>query len=143
MNKQPIHRNTAQRQLILDVVLNSLDHPTAEEVYIRARKEAAHISLGTVYRNLAFLSESGQIRKLSSPDGPDHYDFNLESHYHFLCQNCGEMCDIPLSCSPKEQAVMAPKEAGFDIRGYSLVYVGLCPNCSKKISKIGESENEN
>ena len=135
MIKETAHRNTAQRQLVYDVIQKSLDHPTAETVYIRAREEAPHISLGTVYRNLNHLSENGAIRRLSTPIGPDHFDFNLESHYHFLCSVCGQMSDIPSHCSPDEKSVMAPSEAGFDIKSYSLIYVGVCPECKNKHKK--------
>ncbi len=131
MTKETAHRNTAQRQLVYDVVQKSLDHPTAETIYIRARKKAPHLSLGTVYRNLNHLSENGDIRKLSAPIGPDHYDFNMESHYHFLCSECGEMTDIPKECSPDESAVLSPLSAGFNIKNYTLIYVGVCPNCNK------------
>ncbi|MBQ7799394.1 MAG: transcriptional repressor [Oscillospiraceae bacterium] len=135
MIKETAHRNTAQRKLIYDVIQKSLDHPTAETVYIRARQDAPHISLGTVYRNLNHLSENGAIRRLSAPIGPDHFDFNLESHYHFLCSECGQMSDIPSHCSPDEKSVMAPSEAGFDIKSYSLIYVGVCPECKNKHKK--------
>ena len=138
MIKETAHRNTAQRKLVYDVIQKSLDHPTAETVYIRARQEAPKISLGTVYRNLSHLSENGDIRKLSAPIGPDHYDFNLESHYHFLCSECGQMSDIPLSCSPDEKSVLAPSEAGFDIKSYSLIYLGVCPECNKKQKRRNE-----
>lgn len=141
MKKAPAHRNTQQRQLILDVVQKSCDHPTAETVYNRAREAAPHISLGTVYRNLAHLSDSGAIRRLTSGQGPDHFDFNLESHYHFLCSHCGEMSDIPLDCSPDEKSVLAPADAGFDIKSYSLIYMGVCPKCQKN-NKKGENQDE-
>ena len=135
MERQTAHRNTQQRQLVFDVVQKSYDHPTAERVYNRAREIAPHISLGTVYRNLAHLSESGAIKRLVSGVGPDHFDFNLENHYHFLCSHCGEMTDIPKECSPDENEVMMPSKSGFDIKSYSLIYMGVCPECQNKIKK--------
>ena len=141
VKKEATHRNTAQKQLVLEVVKKSYDHPVAEQIYFRAREKAMHISLGTVYRNLAQLSEKGEIRRLSAPKGPDHFDFNLESHYHFVCLHCGEMNDIPKECSPSEENILSPSSAGFDITGYALVYEGICPKCKKKFKK-GENINE-
>jgi len=135
MEKLPAHRNTQQRQLVFDVVQKSCDHPTAERVYNRAREAAPHISLGTVYRNLAHLSESGAIKRLVSGVGPDHFDFNLENHFHFLCSHCGEMTDIPKEFSPSEKEVEKPTSAGFDIKGYSLIYMGICPECQNKLKE--------
>lgn len=132
MERQTAHRNTQQRQLVLDVVRKSCDHPTAESVYIRAREIAPHISLGTVYRNLGYLSDSKEIKRLVSGQGPDHFDFNLENHFHFLCTECGQMFDIPSESAPSESEVNKPARAGFNIKDYSLIYMGVCPNCQNK-----------
>ena len=50
-------RNTRQRQLVLDVVRGRRDHPTAEQIYQSVREQDAHVSRGTVYRNLNLLCE--------------------------------------------------------------------------------------
>ena len=133
MSKSTVLRNTPQRKIVLETVLQSLDHPTAETIFKRAAEKSPKISLGTVYRNLAILSELGQIKKLSSPLGPDHYDFNLSDHCHFLCSSCGEMLDIPNECAPSKQALLAPKKSGFDIHSHTLTYHGICPACKQKI----------
>ncbi len=135
MEKPVVLRNTPQRKLVLKVVQQSWDHPTAETIYNRAKEVAPSISLGTVYRNLAILSELGQILRLPSPAGPDHYDFNLSSHYHFFCEKCGEMCDIPKECAPDEKELRAPEKSGFDIHGHTLTYMGICPLCKQKAQK--------
>ena len=132
MNKTVVLRNTPQRKLILEVVRQSYDHPTADTIYRRASEIAPKISLGTVYRNLAVLTELKEILKISSPQGPDHYDFNLSDHCHFFCKKCGEMCDIPLECSPSERELHAPEKSGFDIHGHTLTYVGICPSCKNE-----------
>lgn len=132
MSKSAVLRNTPQRKIVLEAVLQSLDHPTAETIYERAHKKAPKISLGTVYRNLAVLSELGQIKKLSSPLGPDHYDFNLSDHCHFICSCCGQMLDIPSECAPSPSALRAPEKSGFDIHSHSLTYLGICPDCKQK-----------
>lgn len=132
MNKTVVMRNTPQRKLVLEVVRSSLDHPTAETIFLRATERAPKISLGTVYRNLAVLTELNEILKISSPLGPDHYDFNLEDHCHFICKTCGEMSDIPPECSPSQSELHAPEKSGFDIHGHTLTYIGICPSCKNK-----------
>jgi Fur family peroxide stress response transcriptional regulator len=42
-------RFTAQRQHVYDVLLQTRDHPTAEEVFIRAKQTSPDISIATVY----------------------------------------------------------------------------------------------
>lgn len=136
MNKTAVMRNTPQRKLVLETVRQSLDHPTAETIYIRALKTAPKISLGTVYRNLAVLTELNEILKISSPCGPDHYDFNLSDHCHFVCKSCGEMCDIPPHCAPSHEQLHAPEKSGFDIHGHTLTYIGICPSCKNKKMEV-------
>ncbi|MGC8659306.1 MAG: Fur family transcriptional regulator, partial [Desulfomonilaceae bacterium] len=55
-------RQTSQRRIILEELAKLKTHPTANEVYEVVRKRLPKISLGTVYRNLELLSESGSIR---------------------------------------------------------------------------------
>ena len=58
-----------QRNIILDIVKNSYDHPTAETVYKLARKELPSIGIATVYRNLNQLVDSGEVIRISLPGG--------------------------------------------------------------------------
>ena len=53
-----------QRDIILEVVSNSCEHPSADMVYQEVKKQIPNISLGTVYRNLNLLVELKKIRKI-------------------------------------------------------------------------------
>ena len=57
-------RNTRQKAVVFQVVRDSNDHPTAEVVYERAKKELPTISLGTVYRILKELVSEGKIKEI-------------------------------------------------------------------------------
>ena len=60
-------RNTRQRRLVLEAVQSLAGaHPTADEVFVEARQHDEHLSRGTVYRNLALLSDEGCIRTLKT-----------------------------------------------------------------------------
>ena len=65
-----------QRESIVNFLASRTDHPTAETIYQNIKKEFPNISLGTVYRNLSLLEEIGEIIKISTGVGPDHYDYN-------------------------------------------------------------------
>ena len=138
MQKAVLRRNTKQKKLILNTVLNSCDHPTAETIYNRAVKEAPNLSLGTVYRNLSLLADSGEIKRLSSPEGANHFDFNTSCHYHFYCKECKQMSDIPNECAKTENEPDSLLKDGFCVEGISLTYFGICPKCKN----IGGKENE-
>lgn len=121
-------RNTKQRQLILGLMEENYSHPTADEIYDRAREQEPRISRGTVYRNLNVLNESGEIRKLHMPSGPDHFDCRVDNHYHFLCRSCHKVVDVNLPY--KESLNDSPPDLnGYTTEWHRLILVGLCPEC--------------
>lgn len=133
----PQRRSTRQRQLVLDVVRALHDHPTADQVYARARQQDPRISRGTVYRNLALLAQDGQL--LSVPiGGVTHYDDNMGPHAHVTCSSCGTVMDVAISRQDLDRAcadVMA-------LTGYSgldaqITFTGLCPAC-KALEESGQ-----
>ena len=63
MQKRLNLRMTRQRKVILEELCKVDTHPSADEVYALVRKRLPRISLGTVYRNLEILAESGDIQK--------------------------------------------------------------------------------
>lgn len=123
-------RNTPQRNLIRELLEYNYSHPTADEIYELARKENPSISRGTVYRNLNFLAENEEITRLRMPLGPDHYDFQTQNHYHFLCRRCNCVIDaqIPYDNALNLETASIP---GCKTEWHRLILVGLCPNCNK------------
>ena len=57
-------RFTPQRQQVYDVLLQKRDHPTAEEVFIRCKREMPDISMATVYNCLDALVRCGLVRQV-------------------------------------------------------------------------------
>ena len=49
-----------QRESIKACLMARNDHPTADAIYASIRQEYPNISLGTVYRNLNLLEETGR-----------------------------------------------------------------------------------
>ncbi len=53
---------TPQRTAIIEVLLASTDHPTAEHIYAAVRRRYPHISLATVHRTLETLCRIGEAQ---------------------------------------------------------------------------------
>lgn len=117
-----------QRECILKNLQSRRDHPTADMVYESVQVEEPNISLGTVYRNLAFLAENGQILKISTGIGPDHFDGFTEAHNHFVCRKCGRVLDLDYVADEKIIAE-ASKNFNGEIKGYDLQFYGTCEDC--------------
>jgi len=117
-----------QRELILRTVLENPIHPTADAVYELVRRENPRISLGTVYRNLNFLSEMGILRKISMPVGSDRFDGRLDEHYHMTCTACGRVFDVECgTLKDLDRRIM--ESQGFRVREHHLLLTGLCREC--------------
>lgn len=117
-----------QRECILRNLQGRRDHPTADMVYESVRLEQPNISLGTVYRNLSFLAEQGQILKISTGSGADRFDGFIHSHNHFVCRQCGSVLDMEeIPCASILEN--ASRKFSGEIEGYHLQFFGKCKDC--------------
>ena len=136
--RRETQRNTRQRQVVLEEVKKLSSHPTAATVYEVARRRLPKISLGTVYRNLEVLAENGVIQRLDIGDVEARFDGNPERHYHVRCVRCervDDVYDLPSDFVKGE----VNRLSGYDILGFRLGFIGICPAC-KKQSEPGGNE---
>lgn len=117
-----------QREAIRNYLAGSKEHPTAEMVYSAIRQIYPNISLGTVYRNLSLLVETGEIIKLSCGDNSDHFDYDTSTHYHFICTNCGRVLDLEMDSIDLINTIAGAHFNG-TIEGHSTYFYGKCPDC--------------
>ena len=121
-------RFTPQRQQVYDVILHKRDHPTAEEVFIRAKKAMPDISHATVYNCLDALVKCGLVRQVQLQRGATRFCPNMEEHCHYYCDACGEVFDVPLQ---KDSTAM-PRPAGFLVDHYDIAVHGRCASCAAR-----------
>jgi len=121
-------RFTSQRRHVYDVLLQRLDHPTAEDVFIRAKRQMPDISHATVYNCLDALVQCGLVRQVQLERGATRYCPNMEEHCHYYCAACGTVFDVAL---PAEAPSM-PRPKGFKIDHYEIAVHGVCAECGKK-----------
>jgi Fur family ferric uptake transcriptional regulator len=135
------HRQTRQRELILEIVRSTMDHPTAEWVFRQARRRLPRISLATVYRNLKELAGEGAIREMHAGGESARFDGNTGRHYHIRCVACGRVNDLPISVDERlEQA--AGLAMSYRILGHEVEVRGVCPGCQSKESNDSHSHRE-
>lgn len=121
-----VQRNTKQKTGIMNFLISRKDHPTAETVYTELKKTFPNISLGTVYRNLNTLSQSGEILKLRFDDGLDHFDATTEDHHHFICRQCGAVQDV---FNVDDSIRILPGAYDGEVTGHFVYFYGFCPEC--------------
>ena len=90
-------RKSRQRELILEIINHSYDHPTAYMIYEKCQHKIPNISLGTVYRNLNSLVNDLKIKRIKTVDSFDRYDRIDDFHAHFMCFECMQIFDLNFS----------------------------------------------
>ncbi|OON87934.1 transcriptional repressor [Oribacterium sp. C9] len=105
------------------------DHPSADVIYSELREKDPTISLATVYRNLKLLAQNGVIRRLTFVSGADRFEPNINPHYHFVCDCCGKVFDVPMQAAETLDEA-ASKYISGKITGHDLVFHGICDGCN-------------
>jgi Fur family peroxide stress response transcriptional regulator len=123
------HRLTPQRRGVYDVLLAERDHPTATEVFLRAKKRIPGISLATVYNCLETLVDCGLAKQVNVDRDATRYCANLKDHGHFVCERCGKVHDIPVTKgSQPGNTWHLPKN--FSVTQTEVTVRGVCPDCN-------------
>ena len=123
-------RVTPQREHVYTVLLGKKDHPTAEEVFIRAKKGMPEISMATVYNCLDTLAKCGLVRQVNVERAATRFCPNMEDHCHFYCDECGGVFDIKSANQSRRFQVALPP--GFKASHYETSIRGVCAECSGK-----------
>jgi Fe2+ or Zn2+ uptake regulation protein len=140
MQKKTVERRgSRQKSIVFNSVMGLFNHPTAEEVYFRAKKEIPALSLSTVYRNLRILVEEGNLNAIPASGSEVHYDHNISNHCHIRCRMCGMVRDV---CFPPVNfnAILPSDASGFSVNGVCVTFTGVCRDCGEKITVKGEQK---
>jgi len=112
---------TPQRIAVVEYVLRSKTHPSADDVLHYARKTCPTVSRATVYNTLNLLVEKGLLAMQTIKEGSVVFDPNIEKHHHFVDNETGDVYDIPwdqLEVKGKE------KLKGFEIVEFQVIMRG-------------------
>lgn len=87
-------RMTRQRQEIYRILIGERNHPTANEVFMKAKDRLPNLSLATVYNCLDALVQHGIIRQVNFERESSRYCPNLREHGHFHDAETGVIHDV-------------------------------------------------
>ncbi|MBO9410497.1 MULTISPECIES: Fur family transcriptional regulator [Ruegeria] len=118
-------RMTGQRRTIAQVLQQSEDHPDVEELYARASKVDAGISIATVYRTVKLFEEAGILERLEFGDGRARYeDAERDHHDHLIDMQTGQVIEF---VDPEIEALQEKIAAklGYKLKGHRLELYGV------------------
>lgn len=123
-------RITPQRYAILEYLIESHTHPTADDIYKELESRFPNMSVATVYNNLRLFTEIGFVVEMAYGDSSSRFDFATEKHYHAICEKCKKVVDVNYPGLGDVEAA-TEKLTGFKINDHRLEMYGICPECQK------------
>jgi Fur family transcriptional regulator, peroxide stress response regulator len=87
---------TPQRLAVIQALLASENHPSADEICAAVRRSHPHVSLATVHRILEQFCQVGEASKVTLLHDLARYDGNVEPHHHIVCIRCRRVNDIEI-----------------------------------------------
>lgn len=109
-------RMTDQRRVIAQVIEAAADHPDVEELYRRASRIDARISLSTVYRTVNLFEEAGLVTKHDFKDGRARFELIPDEHHdHLIDIRSGKVIEF------RNEEIEAIQEVIAKRLGYRLV----------------------
>jgi Fur family transcriptional regulator, peroxide stress response regulator len=113
---------TPQRALVYDVIVSLANHPSAEEVFARARDRTPSISLATVYNCLEVLVSCGAIRAVRGNYHGARFCANSKLHAHLHLDGGGVM-DVPLT-EENARYILELLPTGYSAGDFDLNFTG-------------------
>lgn len=123
------HRLTPARRAIVDTLVASDGHITADDLAARVRRASPHVGRMTVYRTLDLLCDLGLIRPVYQGTGAAHYVMlDGGSHHHLICNQCHRVFDFD-RCGVGDLAQTLSQQFNFQVQSHLLEVYGLCDAC--------------
>lgn len=124
-------RITPQRVAIVEYIMKTEQHPSAEQIYQIVKKDYPMVSLSTVYKTLDLLRKKRLVNEIEV-NGESRFDANTGQHLNLVCMNCGRIEDVDEESILKIQSKIAKKSRYLIVRSSFDLY-GYCGACKSKI----------
>lgn len=127
------YRLTASRKAIVEVLVKSAGHITADDLALQVRDFAPNVGRMSVYRTLEVLTELGVVRPIYQGTGAAHYILMTDgSHHHLMCNRCHTVIEFDDCFADEAQLALAQQLASkfnFHISSHLLELHGFCAAC--------------
>lgn len=111
---------TRSREAIFEVIENSNDHLTIEEIFEQARKIDSKIGLATVYRTINLMCELSLVDKHNFKDNEVRYEKNIQDsnhHHHIIDIESGDILEF-FDDDIDKAIKKISKKYGFDMKDH-------------------------
>ena len=121
-------RVTPARRAVVQILLDTHDHISAEDIAARVQRDLPDVAPSTVYRTLDVLERLGQVEHVHLGHGPSMYHLSERVHVHLMCRSCGRVIELPETYLDGLAAKLAA-EHGFALEPRHFALLGRCADC--------------
>jgi Fur family ferric uptake transcriptional regulator len=129
--RQKGHRITPQREMILETLLASSEHITAEEILTAVQTRTQAMNIATVYRTIDLLFKEGMITRVDLGSERIAYaPVQHGPHVHLVCRRCGRVIEAASDVLGTMGDTIGQRY-GFHVDLEHIALFGLCPGCQQ------------
>lgn len=121
-------RATTPRRAIVDALLHSNGHVTADSITAEVQTRYPDVHLSTVYRCLAALHRLGIVEQIYIGSGRAVYHLVDRPHQHLLCEGCARVIEVPDEAFT-DLVRQVEADYGFAMRLRCFALLGYCRQC--------------
>jgi len=114
-----------QRVKIYEFLMNTIEHPTVENIYNALNGDIPTLSKTTVYNTLKTFIEKEIAMVITIDENETRFDADTGLHGHFKCEVCHAVYDFDVKIDEVSQEALE----GFEIKEKQMFYYGICKKC--------------
>jgi len=118
---------SVQRMKIMEYLINTRKHPTADKIYKELCDEIPTLSKATVYNTLKLFVDKGVAFAVNIEDNELRFDADTSMHGHFKCYKCEKIFDFDIKGNGPDISALEK----FRIDEAHIYYKGICEKCLK------------
>ncbi len=122
-------RVTSSTRMVIDLLADTPDHLTAEDLIAEVEGRLPGISPSTVYRVIQRLTELDVVEHVHTSVGPPIYHLREHGHAHLVCNGCGKILDIADTHLDDLRTALSGS-FGFTLDPHHSALVGRCDRCA-------------
>lgn len=128
-----MQRMTRQRAAVAELLADTEDFRSAQQLHEMLRDQGHSVGLATVYRTMQALAEAGEVDVLRNPDGESLYRRceQAEHHHHLVCRVCGRTAEIDAALVEQWADNVGKAHDFVDIEHTAELF-GVCSPCAAR-----------
>ncbi|TDE89974.1 transcriptional repressor [Occultella glacieicola] len=128
-----MQRMTRQRAAVGELLADTDDFRSAQQLHEMLREAGHSVGLATVYRTMQTLAENGDVDVLRNAEGESLYRRCRKQvhHHHLVCRDCGRTVELDAAIVEHWAAEVGQAHGFVDVEHTAELF-GTCAQCARR-----------